>query len=74
MSDVELNHRTGEFYFGTFGEFSIGIDTRTANAALTAAGARVVYREIDDLSHTYPRDENPRIMDWLLAGSPSGAR
>ena len=27
MSDVELNHRTGEFYFGTFGEFSIGIDS-----------------------------------------------
>ena len=40
---------------------------RTANAALTAAGADVVYREIDDLSHTYPRDENPRIMDWFLS-------
>ena len=39
---------------------------RTANAALTAAGARVVYREIADLSHTYPRDENPRILDWFL--------
>lgn len=39
---------------------------RTANAALTAAGAEVVYREIEDLSHTYPRDENPLILDWLL--------
>ena len=39
---------------------------RAANTALSAAGAEVVYREIDDLSHTYPRDENPRIMDWLL--------
>lgn len=38
-----------------------------AREALTAAGARLVYREIDDLSHTYPRDENPRILDWLLA-------
>jgi phospholipase/carboxylesterase len=37
-----------------------------AREALTAAGARLVYREIDDLSHTYPRDENPRILDWLL--------
>ena len=36
-----------------------------AREALTAAGARLVYREIDDLSHTYPRDENPRILDWL---------
>ena len=40
---------------------------RTANAALGAAGAKVHYREIDDLSHTWPRDENPKIMDWFLA-------
>jgi phospholipase/carboxylesterase len=33
--------------------------------ALQAAGARLVYREIEDLSHTYPRDENPKILDWL---------
>ena len=37
-----------------------------AREALQAAGARLVYREIEDLSHTYPRDENPRILDWLL--------
>jgi len=36
--------------------------------ALQAAGARLVYREIEDLSHTYPRDENPRILDWLTSG------
>ena len=41
---------------------------RTANAALIAAGASVTYREIADLSHTYPREENPRIMDWFLQG------
>lgn len=39
---------------------------RIANAALTRAGAKVVLREIADLSHTYPREENPRIMDWFL--------
>jgi phospholipase/carboxylesterase len=33
---------------------------------LQQAGARVVYRELADLSHTYPREENPRILDWLL--------
>jgi len=38
-----------------------------AREALTMAGAALVYREIDDLSHTYPRDENPKILDWLLA-------
>ena len=40
---------------------------RGARDALTAAGARVTYREIDDLSHTYPRDENSKILDWFLA-------
>ena len=40
---------------------------RMGRDALEAAGARVVYREIADLSHTYPRDENPRVLDWLLA-------
>jgi len=40
-----------------------------AREALTVAGARLVYREIDDLSHTYPRDENPRVLDWLLEGA-----
>ena len=41
---------------------------QTANAALSAAGAAVEYREIADLSHTWPSDENPRIMDWFLGG------
>jgi phospholipase/carboxylesterase len=38
---------------------------RMAQEALLAAGAHLVYRELDDLSHTYPRDENLRILDWL---------
>jgi phospholipase/carboxylesterase len=40
---------------------------RIGRDALLAAGARLVYREIADLSHTYPRDENPKILDWLMA-------
>lgn len=47
--------------------FSIDI-ARTANRALSGGGANVVYREIADLSHTYPRDENTQIMDWFLDG------
>lgn len=39
---------------------------RMARDALTAAGAEVVYRELADLSHTYPREENARILDWLM--------
>jgi phospholipase/carboxylesterase len=37
-----------------------------ARDCLVAAGARVVYRELDDLSHVFPRDEIPRILDWLM--------
>jgi phospholipase/carboxylesterase len=39
---------------------------RMARQALEAMGATVVYREIEDLSHTYPRDENPAVLDWLM--------
>ena len=39
---------------------------RMAQQSLGAAGARVEYREIEDLSHTFPRDENPRVLRWLL--------
>lgn len=39
---------------------------RLARDALTAAGAAVVYREIEDLSHVYPVEENVRILDWLM--------
>jgi phospholipase/carboxylesterase len=39
---------------------------RQAREVLATAGAAVVYREIEDLSHTYPRDENPRMLDWLM--------
>ena len=42
---------------------------RLSREALSAAGAALVYREIEDLSHTYPRDENPRILDWLMGAS-----
>ena len=45
---------------------------RMARQALEAAGARVVYREVEDLSHTYPRDENARILDWLVSSPPPG--
>jgi phospholipase/carboxylesterase len=40
---------------------------RLGRDVLQAAGARLVYREVDDLSHAYPRDENPAILDWLAS-------
>jgi phospholipase/carboxylesterase len=38
---------------------------RQAEQALTAGGARVTYSEIDDLSHTYPREINATLLRWL---------
>jgi phospholipase/carboxylesterase len=47
--------------------FPVGL-ARGARDALGGAGAELVYREIEDLSHTYPRDENPRILEWFDPG------
>ncbi len=38
---------------------------RAAHEELLRAGADVIYREIADLSHTYPREENDRILEWF---------
>ena len=46
--------------------FDVAI-ARVARDVLAEAGAEVVYREIPDLAHTYPRDENAKILDWFLA-------
>ncbi len=40
---------------------------RTAHRALTAAGAKVAYREIADLSHVYPREAGGAMLDWFMA-------
>ena len=38
---------------------------RQTRDALAAAGAAVTYRELDDLSHCYPREMNAPILNWL---------
>jgi phospholipase/carboxylesterase len=38
---------------------------RHAQMALARAGANVTYRELDDLSHTYPREINATLLDWM---------
>ena len=46
--------------------FSVEL-AREAHEVLARAGANVTYREIDDLSHTYPRELNPEILAWMDA-------
>ena len=36
-----------------------------AARVLDEAGALLVYRELEDLSHTYPREENVAILEWF---------
>jgi phospholipase/carboxylesterase len=38
---------------------------RQTRDLLTAAGADVTYRELEDLSHCYPREMNAEILRWL---------
>ena len=38
---------------------------RNASGLLAKAGANVTYREIADLSHTYPREINAELLRWL---------
>jgi phospholipase/carboxylesterase len=38
---------------------------RQTHQALAAAGAKIVYRELDDLSHCYPDEVNAPILAWL---------
>jgi phospholipase/carboxylesterase len=44
--------------------FPVQVARHTAEA-LSSAGAKVTYREIDDLSHTYPREINAELLKWL---------
>jgi phospholipase/carboxylesterase len=44
--------------------FPVGLAHLTRDT-LAAAGARLVYRELPELSHTYPRSENGAILEWF---------
>jgi len=46
---------------------------RLARDTLVAAGAALAYRELAELSHTYPRSENAHILDWFEALPPRAA-
>jgi len=47
------------------------VSGRNMALSLEAFGAKVIYREIADLSHTYPdASENAQVMDWFLGLDP----
>jgi phospholipase/carboxylesterase len=66
MADTE--RLQGLHIFITHGKLDWMFPVETARqtrAALSAAGAEIIYREIDDLSHTYPREINAELLGWL---------
>src|SRR5439155_777023 len=46
------------------------VDDEGLRDILSAAGAALQYRELPDLSHTYPRSENVCILRWFEALPP----
>lgn len=44
---------------------------RSAARELLEAGADLEFHEVEDLSHTYPREHNARILDWFGIGVAS---
>ena len=38
---------------------------REAARILERSGVALVYRELEDLSHTYPREQNAKIIEWF---------
>ena len=36
-----------------------------AHRVLSRAGAAVTFREVEDLSHCYPRELNGALLNWL---------
>ena len=47
---------------------------RLAATALEKAGAKLNYKEIPDLSHNYPRDENEKILNWFYPEGFEGSK
>lgn len=47
---------------------------QSAARELLEAGADLEFHEVEDLSHTYPREHNARILDWLGIGVESSTR
>ena len=42
---------------------------RQTRDVLSAAGAEVTYRELEDLSHCYPQEMNAEILKWMRVTS-----
>jgi phospholipase/carboxylesterase len=68
LPTVDINVAKGKHIYWVHGELDWMFpvqNARSAVEALKAIGADVTLRVIDDLSHTYPREENDGILQWF---------
>lgn len=80
LPPVDVRLARGRRIYWIHGALDWMFPVQTAQQAakiLEQAGADITLRIVHDLSHTYPRDENGRILEWFdprvgLAGTRSG--
>jgi phospholipase/carboxylesterase len=71
LPPVDISSAKGERIYWIHGALDWMFPVQTAQSAaeaLKAIGADVTLRVIDDLSHTYPREENDSILKWFDSG------
>lgn len=68
LHPVDLSFATGKLIYMVHGTLDWMFPVSYARQAFTIlkqAGAKIVFRETADLSHTYPREENAAILTWF---------
>jgi phospholipase/carboxylesterase len=68
LAPMNINGTKDKRIYWAHGALDWMFPVKTAKEAATAlksAGADVTLRVIDDLSHTYPREENDKILQWF---------
>jgi len=68
LHPIDLTHARGKRIYMVHGTLDWMFPVHYAQQAcaiLKKSGADVAFRQIEDLSHTYPREENDRILCWF---------
>jgi len=71
LPPLDINSAGGKRIYWVHGALDWMFPVRLAEGAseaLKMSGADITLRVIDDLSHTYPREENDRILKWFEPG------
>lgn len=73
LPSLDVTHAKGRRIYWVHGVWDWMFPLQRAqdgSEVLEKAGADITFRPIDDLSHTYPREENDRILKWFDPDMP----